>query len=243
MRMMVLVLAVTALSGCERERASAPVDAPVVPAAFSYEGANAKTPEEIRTHGERLAYVLGCAGCHGEDYAGTNVTEGEPGWGKMYAANLTLLMDQYSDEELDRAIRLGVPKDGHEMIFMPSEAFEPLSDADVAAIIAHLRTLKPKGEKMPPHEPGPIYQEMVKHGYKGTADAVQQWKGKGPIDLGEQLALGRYIARTTCSECHDLELKGTPGFTPDLDIAGMYSNAELDRLLITGVGKTNRTSA
>ena len=48
------------------------------------------------------------------------------------------------------------------------------------------------------------------------------------------------IAGATCSECHGGDLTGIEKFTPNLDVAGMYSNAELTTLLTTGKGKTPR---
>ena len=61
--------------------------------------------------------------------------------------------------------------------------------------------------------------------------------------MGEQYALGRYIAANTCAECHGADLTGIPDFepgvdVPDLDIAGTYSDSELTELLTTGKGKT-----
>jgi mono/diheme cytochrome c family protein len=46
--------------------------------------------------------------------------------------------------------------------------------------------------------------------------------------------------RTTCTACHNNALQGWPNFTPNLDIAGTYSKAELTRLLTTGEGKTKK---
>ena len=74
---------------------------------------------------------------------------------------------------------------------------------------------------------------------------VAEFKAKTPPDLGPKLAFGRYLASTTCSECHGPDLTGVPDFgphlsTPDLDIAGTYSDAELARLLSTGQGRTPR---
>jgi len=45
---------------------------------------------------------------------------------------------------------------------------------------------------------------------------------------------------TTCTGCHNNALQGWPNFTPNLDIAGTYSKAELTRLLTIGEGKTKK---
>jgi mono/diheme cytochrome c family protein len=74
---------------------------------------------------------------------------------------------------------------------------------------------------------------------------MADYRTKLPADMGPQYALGRYIAGATCAECHGAELEGIPDFiphvsTPNLDIAGAYSEAELTTLLTTGKGKTKR---
>lgn len=240
MRTILSFVALASLVACNQQQPSEEAgDVPVAAAALTYDGANAAGPAAVRAHGERLSRVLGCQGCHGEDYAGTNVTDGDEAFGDIYAANLSILLAEYSDEELDRAIRQGVPKDGREMIFMPSEMYNSLSDADLAAIIAHLRTVQPTGSKAPPHKPGPAFRAMVESGeYSHAADMVGKWKEKGPAELGEVHAFGRYIARTACTECHDIDLTGFENFSPDLNIASAYSADELNTLLTTGKGKS-----
>jgi mono/diheme cytochrome c family protein len=63
---------------------------------------------------------------------------------------------------------------------------------------------------------------------------------KGPVELGAQHALGRYIARVTCAECHGPELKGNEGDTPDLTVAGGYTREEFERLVTEGVPSGGR---
>ena len=60
------------------------------------------------------------------------------------------------------------------------------------------------------------------------------------VFLGEVHARGRYLVKTTCTGCHNGELQGYDGFTPDLDIAGSYTTEELTRLLTTGEGKVKK---
>ena len=48
------------------------------------------------------------------------------------------------------------------------------------------------------------------------------------------------MVQTTCTMCHNNALQGWPNFTPNLDIAGAYSKAELTRLLTTGESKTGK---
>ena len=47
---------------------------------------------------------------------------------------------------------------------------------------------------------------------------------------------------TTCAECHGSKLQGVPDFTPSLlDVAPMYDDAALTKLLTEGQGLEGRT--
>lgn len=153
--------------------------------------------------------MLGCTACHGKDLQGTNVTDKEPEFGDMNAPNLTLLLAAYSDAQLDKVIRHGVPKDGRIFWFMPSDSYQYLSDADLAALIAHLRTTKPAGKPLPPIRNGPGFDKDVASGeFAKAAYTIKRFAAEPPVDLGEQHALGCYIAKTSCSGCHNSELQG-----------------------------------
>lgn len=209
------------------------------PAALTYDGADATDAVGRLAHGKRMATVLGCTGCHGENLQGTNVTDDDPKEGDMNAPNLTLLLASYSDADLEKVVRHGVPKDGREFWFMPSETLQYVSDTDFAALIAYLRTVKPAGKPMPPIRKGPQFLEDVAKGaFTNAPGMIKRFQASQPVDLGEQHAFGRFIAMTTCTECHNSELQGYVGFTPDLNIASAYSAAEFETLLTTGKGKS-----
>jgi mono/diheme cytochrome c family protein len=241
MRIAIAVLALAGLGGCEVER-SGSADQPAVealPAALSFDGADYSNEAAKLEHGKRLARVLGCQGCHGDDFTGTNVTADDPKFGDMNAPNLTLLLPAYSDAELERVIRRGVPRDGREFWFMPSESYQFLSNADLAALMAYLRTLKPTGKPMPPVRVGPELRRQVAAGIMANAAGMQvRYRDQGPPELGEEHAYGRRLSRIVCAECHNSGLQGFEGFTPSLDLAGPYSHAELETLLTTGKGKS-----
>lgn len=241
MRIAMAVLALAGLGGCEVERSGSD-DQPAVeetPAALSFDGSDYSTDEAKLAHGRRLARVLGCQGCHGDDFTGTNVTADDPQFGDMNAPNLTLLLPAYSDAELERVIRRGVPRDGREFWFMPSESYQFLSDADLAALIAHLRTLKPAGKPMPPVRVGPGLRKQVADGIMANAAGMQvRYRTQPPPELGEGHAYGRRLSQIVCAECHNSALQGFEGFTPNLDLAGAYSASELETLLTTGKGKS-----
>lgn len=241
MRIAFAVLAFAGLAGCEVERSESADQAAIeaTPAALSFDGSDYSSEAAKLAHGKRLARVLGCQGCHGDDFTGTNVTKDDPKFGDMNAPNLTLLLPVYSDAELERVIRKGVPKDKREFWFMPSESYQFLSDADLAALIAHLRTLKPAGKPMPPVRIGPGLRKQVAEGIIANAAAMQVRYRNQPLpELGEAHVYGRRLSQIVCAECHNSSLQGFEGFTPNLDLAGPYTNAELETLLTTGKGKS-----
>ena len=213
---------------------------PTKAAQLSFEGADYKTSAEKIAHGKRLAIILDCTGCHGANFQGTDLA-GKPEDGAMYAPNVTLLLGKYSDAELDKLIRHGVPKDEPEFLFMPVESYQFLSDADLAAIIAYLRTFKPAGKALPEFKFNTVEQKDVDQGLLGNAQVqIAKYRDQPPPDLGPQYSWGRHLAQMTCAQCHNNALQGWKDFTPDLDIAGTYSKAELRHLLTTGEGKTKK---
>lgn len=207
----------------------------------TFDGSNYKTTAEKITHGRRLANVLGCTGCHGADLHGSNVSADDPGFGDMNAPNLTLLIPTYSDAEFTRVIREGVPKDGRVMWFMPSQNLQFLSDGDLAAVLAYLRSVPAGGKPMPPLRRGPGFEKAVQKGDMVPAtQLVARFRAEAPVDLGPAHAQGRKIARAVCSECHDSQLQGHAGFSPNLIVASGYTDADFDRLLATGKGVGDR---
>jgi mono/diheme cytochrome c family protein len=241
MRTTLVLLAAASLVACGRNQAE--TEEPTVAAtsaAITYDGVKTSDRAALLAHGERISSILGCKSCHGENFEGKNATPGDD-IGDMYAANVTLWLPKYSDAELDQLIRHGVPKDGRDLWWMPSENFQYLSDADFASLVAYLRTFEPKGKQLPPIRKGPEFLKLVKQGeLEAAVPTVARFKRERPIDLGDQHRLGRYIAMTTCTECHNSKLQGYEGFTPDLAITGAYSRDEFGRLMTKGIGKDNR---
>ena len=240
MRVTMILLALAGLSACgsepQREREE---QAEVKPAALTFDGADYKDEAAKLAYGKRLTEVLHCNACHGDNLQGTNVTADEPDFGDMNAPNITLLLAKYSDADFDQLIRHGKPKGGREFWFMPVESYQFLGDADLAAIIAYLRTFKPAGTQLPPIRKGPGFLEDVKEGKIANAqDQIRRFAAEAPDDMGADHARGRSIARIVCSGCHNSKLQGYEAFTPNLDIAGSFTPEELEILLTTGKGKS-----
>lgn len=242
MRFGLAVLAFAGLAACgsEPEQEPAAAAAEVTPAAVTFDGAGAQNRASMLTHGERLSWVLGCRGCHGPDLEGRSLDDDPQGYGVLWASNLTHSVPAMSDAGLDALLRKGVHPFRPEMWIMPSENFQHLSDPDLAALIAHLRTLRPAGEPSPQPVLGPKARAEIQAGaIKAAAELVSDPGYALPRDLGPASARGRYIASLTCAECHGGQLQGGRD-APDLTIAGAYSREEFERLLTRGVPSGNR---
>lgn len=116
----------------------------------------APAPSDKRRHGEYLAQIGHCMECHtprsekGELVTAKLGAGGQafPGpWGQSVSRNLTpheTGLKGWSDAEIARAIRTGVRRDGSKLNPpMGFDYYRNINDADMAALIAYLRSLKP----------------------------------------------------------------------------------------------------
>ena len=234
MRAVAALLGLAVLAACDEPELP---PAPQAPVLFE------RVSSDAVAHGERLSAVLGCSGCHGADLTGEDWSE--DGFGKLWTANLTRAVRAYSDEELVAVITSGARPD-RELWEMPSHLFTQLHRDDMAALIAFLRSRPPVGKSHPP----PVFEEGARREIAaGTfTSSHAQTKAKGglwPPEAGPGHALGRYIVRATCAECHGLDLRGGqphPAATPrpDLRMAAAYDRADFRRLLKTGIAAGGR---
>jgi len=226
----IALLFCAAVAGCDRAPKADKTGIAGAPAQIAFDGVVTNDPTARIAQGLRLSWVLGCHGCHGKNLEGKRFYE-------LYASNLTREVPKYSDGQLERLIRGGIHPSGRDVWAMPSEVFQHLSDADLAAVTAYLRTLEPAGE--PTGKPLPFEPEtrtLIARGeIMPAAQFVVRLKSAKPVDLGPSHAFGRYITMVTCAECHGPELKGHEGDTPDLAVAGGYSRDEFEQLITKGI--------
>lgn len=115
-------------------------------------------------HGEYLANIMDCAGCHSgrtpegaiapdQHLTGGTIGFELPGLGVFWPPNLTPSpqgLGDWSDEEVAAAIRHGERPDGRMLApIMPWESYSALTDDDVADLVAYLRTLPPSENDLP----------------------------------------------------------------------------------------------
>ncbi|MFZ9396408.1 MAG: c-type cytochrome [Erythrobacter sp.] len=194
-------------------------------------------------HGERIASVLGCKGCHGKELTGIDWSDE---LGTLWTANLTRSVAEHSDEQLLAMIKAGKRPD-RSLMEMPSFLFTQLHDSDLNALIDYLRRIPPNGEVHPPPTIGPKLAAQIAAGdYLDAAQEVERNGNTWPPDMGPQHARARYMVRATCAECHKLDLRGEDPPSPeerrsaDLRIVASYDAADFSRLMRTGKAAGNR---
>jgi mono/diheme cytochrome c family protein len=188
--------------------------------------------------GQRLAAIRGCfGGCHGDRSEG-GVFFDDPRVARLVAGNLTRAVRQYSDAELERIIRHGVRPDGVGVFGMPSEMFYHLSDRDLGAIVAFLRS-EPEMEG-PASEVHPRILGRIGVATGQYQSAAVRLANPAPrmdaVDGTDPIAFGRYLAVTVCTECHGDDLRGGE-MTPSLAVVAGYSREDFASFLRTGIDR------
>lgn len=179
---------------------------------------------QLVADGERFART--CASCHaangqlpltGQDFL---AAESDLAIGDFWAPNLTPAgLADWSDGEIVRAIREGVGRDGRSLLYMPSATFRNLSDSDVLALLAYLRTQPATSEPSPARRFNVLGAILI-----ATIIPDESFSAQPPLvapvvgpDRGPTAAYGGYlVSGLGCQSCHGANLTGgTPGdFNP-----------------------------
>lgn len=169
-----------------------------------------------RSRGEHLVHaVYDCAGCHGTDHGGMKMIDSAL-LGRVYGGNLTTgrgsVVTGYTDEDWARAIRHGVGRDRRGLLLMSADAYSAISDRDLGAAIAYLRSLPPVDRELPQSRPGPLGRLLFLVGALPLPAArLDHARIESVTAPGEapSLEYGRYLAQTSgCPSCHGPDLAG-----------------------------------
>jgi mono/diheme cytochrome c family protein len=161
--------------------------------------------------------VAVCTICHGDDLGGKLAFE-DAFLGRGYTANLTSgrggVGRTYSDADWIRSIRYGVRPDGRGIIFMPSDYFNRISDADLGTIIAYLRSLRPVDNDRTAVEINFTARLMIDLGIFGDVVRAARidFRARRPPPTADP---GAYlVAVAGCTFCHGPQLTGGQGPEP-----------------------------
>lgn len=176
-------------------------------------------PVELSTAGDvaRGQHVVmvrnGCADCHGADLAGASVMD-NPAMGKIYASNLTpAALGAWSDGEIARAIRHGVGRDRQPLVLMPAHDYIHLSEADLSAAVAYLRSIPPVEKANENTRLGPVSRSLLALNQAPLlpAEMLDHQRAFPPEPVAEVSEnFGQYLAQTACMGCHGPQLRGGP---------------------------------
>jgi mono/diheme cytochrome c family protein len=186
---------------------------------YSFAPSNITIPTDAASiaYGRHRAETL-CEGCHGADLSGienwfnagplgtvdsANLTSGEGGIGREFT----------SDEDYVRAIRHGIDPEG-KPIFMPAVvSTSNLSDQDLAAIIAYVKSVPPVDHVTSGHNFTPLAKIMLAAGMLGKlpVESVSHATQVTAPARGVSKEYGEYMVNTNdCRVCHGPNLNGGP---------------------------------
>lgn len=194
-----------------------------------------------------------CVGCHGDDLGGivnwfnadelgtidaANLTAGEGGVGREYT----------SDEDFVRAIRHGIDPEGKAIFMAAVTSTSYLSDEDLGAIIAYLKTVPPVDRKSDRHYFTPMAKILFAAGVFPAlpVESVSHQIQIVAPDRGVNVEYGGYLVDSNdCRVCHGQELAGGPFPDPTIKLispnitpggqVGFWSEDEFINTIRTGV--------
>jgi cytochrome c553 len=200
-------------------------------------------------HGQHLAGAIAvCTRCHGPMLGGGIVFDNPSA--RVVAPDITRggATGSFHNADYVRAIRYGVDPSGRQLWSMPTDDYNHLSDADLAALIAYLDSLPPTTASLPPNQIRPLGRVLFVTGVLDLlpADKVNRSAPRPPavgVDLTP--AYGEYLVTIAgCARCHGPGLSGggvpgaPRGARPATNLTptglGGWSQADFVRAMRTG---------
>ncbi len=206
------------------------------------------TDEAGVARGRHVVQSFGlCQECHGDRLQG-ELLEDDPVFGRIASRNLTSgkggIGRSRSDLDFVRSIRHRVGPDGKSLLFMPSELFYYLSDSDLGAVIAYLKSLPPVDNELPETSLGPLGRVFALMGMPFLPAREIDHTATRPAEPepAATVEYGKYLGRA-CLLCHGNDLSGEGGVQdtippPNLTRGGRLGSWSVDdfvKALRTGV--------
>ena len=168
-------------------------------------------------HGKHFARAITkCVACHGDNLGGEVMIDNAL-LGRVASINLTRgnggRGNSLTDAQMVTAIRHGVGGDGRPLFIMPSAMYQNLSDDDVAAIVAYVRSVPPVDRAEPVSRLGPLGRVLLATGkMKGIQEAFEidhAAKRRAAPTAGPTAEYGNYLVTVGgCRLCHGPTLSG-----------------------------------
>jgi len=161
--------------------------------------------------------ISACTDCHAANLSGSIMADVPPI--RLVAPNLTRgrggVGSTFTDADFVRAIRFGVAPDGKALVAMPSDAFTHLSDADLADVIAYVKSVPPVDNTLPDTEVRPLGRALLAANQLPPmpADLIDPTiHPPATMPVTATVAYGHYLAHLAgCITCHGAGLSGSGG--------------------------------
>jgi mono/diheme cytochrome c family protein len=173
------------------------------------------TDADSISYGKHIFQFRGCEACHGEKLEG-KIYLSDPALGEVNATNLTsgkggVAVNYKSDSDWVRSIRHGVRPSGKAMLFMPAYEFYFLSEKDLGAVIAYVKSVPPADHNQPVSQlsvTGRVVMTLVKEVVFIPAEIIPH-DAPRPVapEPGYTIAYGEYLTYS-CKVCHGLGMSG-----------------------------------
>lgn len=184
----------------------------------------------VLPHGKYLFESRGCIECHGNDGAGKVFINESDGF-FVRAPNITPggVVSQYSEKDWVAVIRHGLKPDGRPLLIMPTEDYNRLSDADLAALIAYVRQLPTS--TVPGADIRLTMLVKTLYGFGVIRDGAEKVDHSLPpapaVSAAVNIEYGAYVA-AMCMGCHGEQFSGgrIPGAPPHWPAAANLTRGE-----------------
>jgi len=217
------------------------------------EPVNIPTDAASLARGQHLATTL-CMECHQQDLGGKqDWFDGGP-LGGANTPNLTTgkggLGSQLTDADLIGILRNGVKPDGTSVFIMPSQDFYHMSDEDLGALIAYIRSVPPVDREASKPQLHFTFMGNVIYGTGAfgnllRAGEINQANRSSAPQPGVTAEYGQYLVNINgCHDCHGPQLAGgkpgdpnsplAPNLTPGGELTA-WSESDFIKALRTGV--------
>jgi mono/diheme cytochrome c family protein len=195
-------------------------------AAFAVTLGVANAQSDLVKRGDYLVNgIMTCGNCHspkgppavtaGKDFSG-GLSWDEPPF-KVTAPNITQDKEtgigKWSDADIKKLLRTGeMPNGAHVAMVMPTGFYHIMTEHDLNAVVAYLRTIKPISNKVP----DPIYKmPQVEHVLPGASKPFAESMMRDEVKKGFYLATIGH-----CMECHTPMDKGVREWDTRLGAGG-----------------------
>lgn len=195
----------------------------------TYDGAIASvsvpTDAASIARGKHYVEAVGvCQVCHGQNLAGPVIDDckdvpcigfsDDSMFGRIVPANLTSgrggIGGSFTDDDYVRAIRHGIGLDNQALTIMPAEEYNKISDDDLGAIIAYLKTLPPVDNEVGESGLGPLGRTLASFVGGLIPASLIDHEAQRPQSpaVGVTAEYGEYLSEI-CTVCHGDGLSGS----------------------------------